>query len=191
MKYFFIIPLSIAFSSFWLLSDVEERSYSGDIKQKVVSITLEGTPIIEKVDTLERPIITRQSIERKLKGDLVNFYSYPVENIEPHLNKYKALFEPEFFSEQTAQTKANVRALLESEVRVVDFLILGKPMYIGSKRGQVRNWDFVINGYSVYQGNFSGSRYQFRKERKVISVKESPTRNGNPSGVEIYAVREF
>lgn len=178
-------------SSFFLLSDIEERSYSGDIKQKVVSITLEGKPEIEKVKTLERPIITRQSIERKLKGDLVNFYSYPVEDIEPHLEKYEALFSPDFFSEQAKQTNANVRSLLESEVRVVDFIILGKPMYIGSKRGALRNWDFVTNGYSVYQGNFSGSRYQFRRERKVISVIESPTRNGNPSGVEIYAVREF
>ncbi len=191
MKYFFAIPLAVAALGSFVYKDITARTYDGDIKQKVAAVSLEGSPEITQVKTLERPIITRQSIEKKLKNDLVRFYSYPVENIDPHLEDFEPIFDPNFFSTVEADTRATVRNLLDSEVRVVDFIVIGKPMYIGSKMGALRNWDFVVKGYSVYQGNFSRARFQYRRERKIISVIESPTRNGNPSGVEIYAIKEF
>lgn len=191
MKYFLLSPFLLAVLSAVVYFDIKDSAYSGGIKQDVIAITTDGTVAASNIRTLERPIITRRGIQKKLKEDMVNFFSFPIGNINSHLDEHEQLFSKVFFSTYKPHIKATVDNLIDSEVRVVDFLIYGEPIYLGSKRAGIRNWQFMIEGYNVYQGNFSRSPYQFVRSTKVITVIETKTRNGNPSGVEIFKVEEF
>ncbi len=191
MKYFFIWPLLISVGYAIVYSNIKQSAESGSIKQEVVAITIDGEPEAKKVRTLERPIITRRGIQKKLKKDMGNFFSFPLQDIDSHLERYKPLFSSHFFDDYEGHISATAQNFIDSEIRVVDFIIYGQPIYLGSKPASIRNWQFMIEGYFIYQGNFSGSPYQFEKSTKIITVVETKTRKGNPSGVEIFDIEEF
>ena len=170
---------------------INSANDEGLLKQKIYSVTLNGEKKVEKVKTLERPIITARNIANNLKYNLVKFYSYKVEDIDNHMDINEPLFNANFYNSLRAQTIAEVKALIDSEVRVVDFIITNGPLYMGSVYSETRNWEYYIEGYFTYHGNFSKHANQFKRVKLKVSMREAKTKNGNASGVEIYKIDQF
>ena len=189
MKLNHIITLTIPLSSVLLYLLIDRKDFTGGFNRDVFSVDLNSGGIVS-VSTLERPVITAGSISTGLKYNLVHLFSYKLEDMPSHIDGVKYMFDSDYFSDYSKQIKADSNAMLNSDVRVVDFIITDGPFYLGSKLTSTRNWDYFVEGYFTSKGNFSGGA-TFTSIKLKISLKEARTKNGNPSGVEIYEIKRF
>lgn len=184
--------LGILFSTSVISSVIIVNKYNENHKFNgaMIEVPLDGGEI-KKIKTLERPIITSGNLSKYIKYKFVDIYSYRIEKGINHIDQFKSIFEQNYYKEYRKEQKAIINDLTDKEVRVVDFMVTRGPIYLGSIPSAIRNWDYYIEGFFAYEGNFSKSTTQFEKVRLKVSALESRTTNGNPSGVEIYAITKF
>lgn len=183
----FAVALPIAALALYYI--VDQKDLDGGFNRDVISVDL-VTGKLNPVSTLERPVITSANIAVGLKYNLVKLLSYKLEDISSHIDDVSYMFNDDYFNSYKKQIRADANELLNSDVRVVDFIIIDGPFYLGSKLSNARNWDYYVEGYFTNKGNFSGGA-AFAKTKLKVSLVESRTRNGNPSGVEIYEIKRF
>lgn len=185
-----ILSATLAISIVSSVKVIEIYNENNKFNGAMIEVPLDGGEI-KKIKTLERPIITSGNLAKHLKYKFVDLYSYRIEKGVAHIDEYEDLFESTYYEKYRKEQKSIIDDLTAKEVRVVDFMVTRGPVYLGSLPSTIRNWDFYIEGYFAYEGNFSKNTTQFEKVRLKVSVLEAKTTNGNPSGVEIYEITRF
>ena len=154
-----------------------------NFKRHVYSVNLNGIPHVKSVSTLDKPILTPQTISENVKESVLRIETLELGNTPKFVKSIKPLFVDSFYEQMSADLNSRSDYYVENLVRVVDFIVTKQPVYIGSRMGKVRNWTFYLEG--VYGLKGFGTINTTGTKRIFITVEESTSVDGNPMGVKI------
>lgn len=185
--------LTLSSSLLVLASSVSLSIYlSGDIeksfKRDIYSITLSGDVEKKHVETLESAILTSTTISTSLKKTVAKIETILLQDVQEYIEDIRPLFEPEFFKTFSKDLEVKSKFFLDSDVRVVSFVVTEPPILVGVDVSQpTPHWLFHIKGQYMREGLFEkrSDDSTFGEISIWVTIKESIGQNGNPSGIEI------
>lgn len=180
--------ISLAFSLYTFYVDRDISS----INTEVYSISL-STGEMNRVGTLDEPVITANTIAEELKFNFVDLNSFRLEDIDGHIEKFKPLFSPSYFSEYKSNAVGRAKSLIKDNVRIVDTIITEGPVFIGGYNTNNRSWVFYIKGYLSYKGLFRTGKDRAINQRReyFVFMEEGESLSSNLSGLKITSIKEL
>lgn len=169
--------------AYYLNSDIEN-----DFKRDIYSVTLTGEVERKNVETLESAILTSTTISTSLKKTVAQIETISLENVDGYLERIRPLFDKEFFKTFSKDQEAKSKFYLESDIRVLSFVVTEAPILVGVDVSQPNpHWLFYIKGQYMREGMFEkrSDESTFGESEIWVTVKESVGENGNPAGIKI------
>ncbi|ELP6119037.1 TPA: hypothetical protein I7730_20335 [Vibrio vulnificus] len=174
---------TICLSSF-LLTD-NGSSFSRD----VYSVSVEGEDVgaVEKVQTLDKPILTPETIATNVQDMVVDIESMKLSNIEAFLEAIEIHFDDEYWKQAKEDIKNRAEFYFSSNLRVIEFIVTEGPIFIGARHADKIEWTYYIKGNYHRTGLIEdrGDATSFGSNELFVTVREAHSVDGNPIGVEI------
>ncbi|UKA04715.1 hypothetical protein [Photobacterium damselae] len=156
-------------------------------KRPIYSVNLVGKPTLNRVITLQKPILTPQTIGENVKESVLKIETIDLGDPDKYIESIKPLFTNDYFPQVKANLEVRSEYYVKNLVRVLDFVVTKQPLYIGSKVGSVKSWTFYLEG--VYGLKGFGTMNSTGKRRIFVTVEESKSADGNPIGARISDYR--
>jgi len=174
---------TVCFSNF-LLTD-NGSSFGRD----VYSVSVEGGDVgkVEKVKTLNKPILTPETIATNVQNMVVDIESMRLANIEAFLESIEVHHDGEYWKEAKEDIRNRAEFYFASNLRVIEFIVTEGPIFIGAKHGSKVEWTYYLKGNYHRTGLIEdrGDSTSFGSNEIYVTVREAHSVEGNPIGVEI------
>lgn len=139
-----IFPLFLFYMNFFGVKNFEPKYF--------YTVQVEGKPKIEKIDMINRPILSTPLVKQWVTKSLLNIYNYSSTN---YLDKKRYIYKdfsssyaPTFWSNYVKGVKNNV----STGVQIADAIVSQNPVVVKEATiNGMKGWKFYLELYHVYR----------------------------------------